>query len=86
MPPQLTHENAARTLRNAIQDCGGYKEYHAALDFILDELKATTKDNMLLRIERDNARKEITTLVGNALRDQDRRNQAALRAVAERNK
>jgi hypothetical protein len=85
MTPQLTHDAAARTLRNLVCDQGN-TEIYDAFKFILDELRfANNKADHLQRML-DKLRCEYAQLVSDTLRDQDQRNQAAVRAVAERNK
>jgi hypothetical protein len=69
----LTHETAARALRILAEECGNL-EHHDALNFMLDELKASQKEARRLAIELDVARKEISNLVYEETR-------SALRAV-----
>jgi hypothetical protein len=85
MTPQLIHDTAARTLRNLVSDHGDTDTFDA-FEFILDELSAAQRraDPMLKQLDR--LRREYAQLVSDNLRDQDRRNQAAVRAVAERGK
>lgn len=85
MTQQLTHDEAARILRNMVHDQGDTETFDA-YEFILDELRAAQnradhKQRML-----DRLRREYAILVSDNLRDQGIRNQATVRAVAERNK
>jgi hypothetical protein len=82
---QLTHDAAARTLRNLVHDQGDTDTFDAYA-FILDELRfANNKSDHLQRML-DKLRREYALLVSDTLRDQDRRNQATVRAVAEKGK
>jgi len=85
MTPQLTHDVAVRQLRLLVTDIGN-RIIFDALDFLLDELTAARKSNGQLIAERDVLRREYAQLVSDNMRDQGRRNQAAVRAVAERGK
>lgn len=85
MTPQLTHDEAARMLCNLVTEQGNQETFDA-LDFVLDELTAARKTNSQLIAVCDQLRKEYSQLVSDNMRDQNRRNQATMRAVAERGK
>lgn len=85
MPPQLTHDAAARTLRNLVHDQGDDETFDA-FEFILDELMAAQRRADHMQKMLDKLRCEYARLVSDSLRDQDRRNQAQMRAIVERNK
>ncbi|HEY4760055.1 MAG TPA: hypothetical protein VIH42_05685 [Thermoguttaceae bacterium] len=59
----MIHEEAAHTLRKLITDSGGYREHHVALDFILDELRASRQDNARLILERNELVKQRSELI-----------------------
>lgn len=85
MTPQLTHNAAARTLRNLVHDLGDTETFDA-YEFILYELSAAQRRADHMQKMLDKLRQEYAQLVSDSLRDQDRRNQAQMRAIAERNK
>jgi len=85
MPPQLTHDAAARTLRNLVHDHGDTDTFDA-YEFILDELRGANNKADHLQRMLDKLRREYAQLISDNLRDAQRRDLATVRAVAERNK
>lgn len=85
MPPQLTHDIAARTLRNLVHDQGDTETFDA-YEFILDELMAAQRRADHMQKMLDKLRREYAKLVSDSLRDMARRNESQMRAIAERGK
>jgi len=83
MTPPLTHDAAARTLRNLIHDQGDTDTFDA-YEFILDELRAARGQADHMQKMLDRLRREYAQLVSDNLRDQQRRDLATVRAVVKR--
>jgi hypothetical protein len=78
----MNPEDAARTLRNLVHDHGDTNTFDA-FEFILDELRAARGRADHIQKMLDRLRREYAQLVSDNMRDQSRRNQAQMRAIAE---
>ena len=73
------HVLSARALRTMVEECGNVFDVDA-LDYILDELRASQKEVRTLTIQLQTLRSEI----GSMVRERERRNLEAVRKAAER--